>query len=88
MSTLTGKKLSINLCSKPVTNLKKKHLHDRFLEYLDKASECGFDIFPIVMDCHATNVKVMKKLLKLENPTTNEKLNLVALLFETNFLHN
>ena len=60
MSTLIGKKISVNLCSKPVKNLKNEHLYDRMLECSDKASEYGFEIVPIVMDCHATNVEVLK----------------------------
>ena len=89
MSTLTGKKLSVNIYSKPGKNLKNECLHDRMHECLDKSSESGFEIVPIFMDCHATNVKVMKKLLKLISPATNEKPTLFAQMkFETSVLHN
>ena len=69
--SLTSKKLSLNLCSEPVKNLKTEYLYDRMLECLDKESELSFEIVPIIMDCHSTNVKVMKKMLKLTNPVTN-----------------
>lgn len=89
MSNLTGKKLSMNLCNKPVKNLKNSCLCDTMPECLDKASECNFDIVPIIMDYHATNVKVMKKLLYLTNPMTNEMPTLVARMkFETSFTCN
>jgi len=89
MSTLTGKKLSINLCSKPVKKLKNECLHDLMLKCLDKATECNFEIVPIIMDCHATNVKVMKKVLILTNPVMNNAPTPVARMkFETSFMHN
>ena len=50
LATLTGKKIAINLCSKPVHNLKHECLHQILLSSLDKATQCGFETLPITMD--------------------------------------
>ena len=62
MTALNGKKISLNLYSKPVNNLKHGYLHDTLIECLDKACECGYKIILVIMDCHATNIKVAKKI--------------------------
>ena len=66
LTTLTGENISINLCNKPVQNLKADYLHKILIKFLVKAKEYGFDVVPIIFDGEATNAKVAKKLLKLK----------------------
>ena len=63
ITSLTGKKTSINLCSKPVCNLKHEHLHQILGSCLEKADRSGFEILLITMDGASANVKVSRMLL-------------------------
>ena len=88
LTTLTVKKISINLASKPVHILKTRYLKEMFLNSLDKSMEHGHDIFQIILDGASTNVKLVKTTNKALNPTTNDKPTLAAQLkIETSFFH-
>lgn len=71
LSTLTGKKISINLGSKQVHNLKTEFLKSCLMRCLDKAIECGYKILPIILDGALTNAKVLRITNKAMNPATN-----------------
>ena len=57
----------MNLCTKPVHNLKGDHLHQILISCLEKAKECGFDVVPIIFDGASTKIRVANELLKLLN---------------------
>jgi hypothetical protein len=59
LSTLTGEKISINLCSKPVCNMNAEYLKDVLLLCLDKASSNDIKIVPIIIDGGSTNNKLL-----------------------------
>lgn len=57
LSTLHGKKLSLNLYSKPVLNMKSKYLQNALSECLGKACNSDFNIASITLDGASTNSK-------------------------------
>ena len=88
LTTLTGKKIAINLCSKPVHNLKHECLHQILLSSLDKAARCGFEMLPITMDGASTNVKVARMLLKeLSVKVAGKATPTVQLKLKTSFIY-
>ena len=62
MPTLIDKKLLLNLCSKPINNLKHEHLLNRLIEFLEKAAKYNFEIILITTDCYSMNTKVAKNI--------------------------
>ena len=50
LTMLTSKKVSINLYSELVHNLKSKYSHDTLLTYSDKAREYNYNIYSIIID--------------------------------------
>ena len=88
LTTLTGEKRSINLCTKPVHNLKGDYLHKILIKNLVKVKEYGFDVAPVIFDEAVTNVKLAKKLLKLKNESKNNtSISAAMLKLETSFEH-
>lgn len=71
LTMLTGKKVSINLYSKLVHDLKSKYSHDTLLAYSDKAHECNYNIYSIIIDGQVMSMKANKKLLNLEINNNN-----------------
>ena len=89
MSKLTGSKKSINLCTKPVHNLKAECLHNMLTHCLNKANECNYEIIPIIMDGASVNVKVAKKLLRpLNAEMEGNKVCVAEIKLCTSFIHN
>ena len=67
LSTLTSEKISINLCSKPVCNVKAEWLKDALLSFFDEVSSNDIKILPIIIDRGLTNNKLLRMLLKEKN---------------------
>ena len=55
LSTLTGKKTCVNLCSMPVHNMGSECLQAKLIECLDKAKNCDFTVLPIAIDGASIN---------------------------------
>ena len=89
LSTLTGEKTSINLCSKAVCNMKAEWLKPLLLSCLDKASAAGFVIVPIIVDGGSTNSKLVRMLLAEKLRQESKKgTPLPEIVLETFFFYN
>ena len=83
------KKMSINLCSKPVCNLKHEYLHQILGSCLEKADRTGFEILPIIMDGASVNVKVARMLLdELSEKVHGKSTPIPELKLKSNFTRN
>lgn len=73
MTTSTGKKISINLASKPVHKMKTDYLTKKLLEHLNKSDHCGCQAVPIILDGAPVNSKLARDLLQSACPNNDTK---------------
>ena len=78
--------MSINLCSKPVCNMKAEWLRQVLFPSLEKGSECDFKIRAIILDGATTNTKLVRSILTTIN-ADQTKVPLPELKLNTNFIH-
>ena len=86
LTTLHGKKHRINLCSKPVCNMKSEYLQSVLIECLEKSANSDFNIVPIILDGASINCKLMRSMLTLEKG--NPKTPIPKMVFSTFFIRN
>ena len=64
MSSLTGKKVNINLCSKSVTKMNSNYLKDFLFLVSTKANSCGHDIILRIMESTSMSSKLLRNFLR------------------------
>ena len=64
MSSLTGKKVNINLCSKYVTKMNSNYLKDFLFLVSTKANSCGHDIILRIMESTSMSSKLLRNFLR------------------------
>ena len=88
LTALTGK-ISINLCSKSVHNLKSDYLHKILLSWLEKVKGWNFEMTPTMFDGTPINVKVARMLPKALSEKFEGNLTLISeLKLDASFSHD
>ena len=86
LTTLHGKKHRINLCSKPVCNMKSEYLQSVIIECIERSISSYFYIAPIILDGASIHSKLMRSMLTLEKG--KPKTPITKMVFSTFFIRN